>query len=228
MTKKLRLIIGIDEAGRGPLAGPISVGVFVTEEKMEKWILQNIFENKLRDSKKLSLKKREEIYKKFCLLKKASKVNFSVSHTSNKIIDQKGISHATKIGIRKSLNRITMKYLASATGANTRNFSAEKYPCISELSVKEISVRLDGLLKAPEEFENQKTIIKGDESDVFIACASIVAKVSRDRLMCRLSSKYPNYNLKIHKGYGTRLHRALIKKHGPSPLHRKSFLKRII
>ena len=69
-TEKSEVIIGIDEAGRGPLAGPVSVGVFGAEKKLEKWILKNIFQNKLRDSKKLSPKKREEIYKKFCLLKK--------------------------------------------------------------------------------------------------------------------------------------------------------------
>lgn len=84
-------------------------------------------------------------------------------------------------------------------------------------------IRLDGSLKAPAEYENQKTIIKGDEKDVFIACASIVAKVSRDALMVRLAKKYSKYKFEIHKGYGTLLHRSLIKKHGLSPLHRRSF-----
>ena len=86
-------------------------------------------------------------------------------------------------------------------------------------------IRLDGLLKAPKEFKNQKTIIKGDEKDVFIACASIVAKVSRDNLMCKLALKYPQYNFETHKGYGTLLHRHLIKKLGLSEIHRKSFCK---
>ena len=197
----MKLIIGVDEAGRGPLAGPISVGAFGAEKKMEKWLLKNIFNNKLRDSKKLSPKKREEIYKKFCKLKKENKISFSVSHISNKIIDKRGLTYAINLGIKKSLN-------------------------ISEFFGSEISVRLDGLLKAPKEFKNQKTIIKGDEKDVFIACASIVAKVSRDRLMCRLAKKFPQYSFEIHKGYGTALHYKLIKKYGISPLHRKSFLKK--
>ncbi|NLE07454.1 MAG: ribonuclease HII [Parcubacteria group bacterium] len=213
----MQLIIGVDEAGRGPLAGPVSVGVFGAEKQMEKWLLKNIFNNKLQDSKKLSSTKREEIYKKFCELKKSGKIHFCVSHISNKIIDEKGISFAIKLGLKKSLNRIAMRYCASTTDA--------KISHISELSVKEIFLRLDGLLKAPEKFKNQKTIIKGDEKDVFIACASIIAKVERDRLMCRLGSKYPLYELQIHKGYGTALHRKHLQKHGLSPLHRKSFCK---
>jgi ribonuclease HII len=193
----MKYIIGIDEAGRGPLAGPVSVGVFSAEAKMEKWLLKNIFENKLRDSKKLSPKKREEIYKKFLELKKEGKINFSVSHISNKIIDKKGISYAINLAINKLL-------------VNTKRSAS--------------NIRLDGLLKAPAEFKNQRTIIKGDEKDVFIASASIVAKVTRDHLMCHLSKKFPNYSFEIHKGYGTTLHYRLIKKFGISKIHRKSFL----
>jgi len=198
-----KYVVGIDEAGRGPLAGPVTVGIFWAEKRIEKWLLRNIFDNKLRDSKKLSHKKREEIYKILLNLKKQNLVYFSVSHASNKIIDKKGISHAIRLGIVKCL----------------RNFEFKNY---------ELKILLDGSLKAPEEFKNQKTIIKGDEKDVFIACASIVAKVTRDRLMCRLALKYPHYAFEIHKGYGTKLHYSLIKKHGLSEIHRKSFCKKLI
>lgn len=213
----MNYIVGIDEAGRGPLAGPVSVGLFSAEQKMGKWILKNIFENKLRDSKKLTPKKREEIYEKFCALRKnptslklrgASKIFFSVAHISNKIIDKKGISKAVKIGILKSLKKLDHK-----------NPTYKGRPC---------RLRLDGLLKAPPEFKNQKTIIKGDEKDVFIACASIVAKVCRDQLMRQLAQKYPKYSLEIHKGYGTSLHCLLIKKHGLSLVHRASFCKSLL
>jgi ribonuclease HII len=131
--------------------------------------------------------------------------------------------------LEKISNHLSEKSLARLTEPSTRNFSAEKYPCIFDLAAKanSLEIRLDGLLKAPPKFKNQKTIIKGDEKDVFIACASIVAKVSRDRLMCQLAKKYPKYSLEIHKGYGTLLHRNLIKKHGLSPLHRKSFCKNL-
>src|SRR3989344_7291099 len=202
-----KYIVGVDEAGRGPLAGPVSVGVFSAENKMRSWLLKNIFNNRLRDSKKLNPKKREEIYKKFVKLKKSGKINFQISHISSKIIDKVGISKSIKIGISKSLTKLHSFY-------DRKN------------SVK-IEIKLDGLLKAPKEY-NQKTIIKGDEKDVFIACASIVAKVSRDRLMCRLAKKYPKYGFEIHKGYGTARHVELIKKHGLSNLHRASFCSLII
>lgn len=193
--------MGVDEAGRGPLAGPVTVAAFWANGEMEKWLLKNIFDNKLRDSKKLSPQKREEIYKMFLILKKQNKIFFSVSHISNKIIDKKGIIYAINLAIKRVL--VYTKRSASNI------------------------VRLDGLLKAPEEFKNQKTIIKGDEKDVFIACASIVAKVRRDRLMCHLASKYPVYELQIHKGYGTKPHYQLLRKHGLSKIHRKSFCKNL-
>ncbi|MEK7635086.1 MAG: ribonuclease HII [Patescibacteria group bacterium] len=224
ILNKIKYIVGIDEAGRGPLAGPVSVGVFGAEKGMEKWLLKNIFDNKLRDSKKLSPKKREEIYKKLLILKKQSKINFSVSHISNKIIDEKGISYAIKLGVRKSLSPKVLKCTDIFLLENSSCSAQSASQGISKSFGSEISVRLDGSLKAPEEFKNQKTIIKGDEKDVFIACASIVAKVERDRLMCRLGSKYPLYKLQIHKGYGTALHRKLLRKHGLSFIHRNTFI----
>lgn len=212
-SKKERFIIGIDEAGRGPLAGPVTVGAFGAYEKMGNWLLKNIFNNKLRDSKKLSSKKREEIYKKLCMLKNEGRIFFAVSHISNKIIDKKGISYATKLGIIGCLKKLEHE-TATNKGA----------PCwLRKCGV----IRLDGSLKAPEEYKNQKTIIKGDEKDVFIACASIVAKVSRDRLMTRLGSTLPLYAFQIHKGYGTSLHRFILQKNGLSPLHRRSFCKNL-
>lgn len=199
-------IIGIDEAGRGPLAGPVTVGAFRADPKMKSRLLKNVFDNKLRDSKKLSEKRREEIYKKFQNLKKEGKVFFAVTHISNKIIDRIGISKSVSRGISRSLKKLD----------HTKNI---QWPSLY--------LRLDGLLKAPIEFKNQKTIIKGDEKDVFIACASIVAKVSRDRLMCRLAKKYPLYHFGIHKGYGTLAHRRLITQKGLSQLHRITFCSRL-
>lgn len=226
------LIIGIDEAGRGPLAGPVSVSAFGAEKKMQKWLLRNIFENKLRDSKKLLPKKREEIYEKLCQLKKEGKVFFSVCHVPNKIIDKKGISFAIKSGVEKSLADILRdcpKIRDPAFAESFGKVKREKVDNQEKLKIDncELKIVLDGLLKAPAEFENQKTIIKGDEKDVFIACASIAAKVERDRLICRLSLKYPLYNLHIHKGYSTKLHLSLLQKHGLSDLHRKSFCKNL-
>lgn len=198
----MKFVIGIDEAGRGPLAGPVTVGSFGTTEKTAKLILKNFFDGNLRDSKKLSEKKREEIFAKLSLLKKEGSVSFEVSHSTPKMIDKMGISYAIKTGIEKCLE----------------NLNIENY---------KLKILLDGLLKAPAKYKDQETIIKGDESSVFIACASIVAKVSRDRLMRKLAKKYPLYGFEIHKGYGTALHRNLIKKLGPSIIHRRSFCKNI-
>jgi ribonuclease HII len=200
----MNFTIGIDEAGRGPLAGPVSIGMFATDNKRALWILKNLFNDRLRDSKKLSEKKREEIYKKLLILKKQNLVYFSVSHASNKIIDKYGISNAINLGINKCLK-------------NLHSFYGRK------MSV--ISIKLDGLLKAPREYTKQETIIKGDEKNIFISCASIVAKVERDRLMTRLSKMYPEYALHKHKGYGTSIHTKTIKKFGLSSIHRSSFCK---
>lgn len=201
-------IVGIDEAGRGPLAGPVTVGAFCADEKTSRWILKNIFNGKLRDSKKLSEKKREDIYKKLIGLKKEGKVDFAYAHISNKVIDKRGISEAIRIGIAKCLTKLDHTF---------RMEEGDPLP----------SIRLDGLLKAPKEYKNQKTIIRGDEKDVFIACASIVAKVKRDRLMCKLAKKYSKYGFDTHKGYGTTAHRQRILKFGISSLHRISYCKNI-
>lgn len=201
-------VIGIDEAGRGPLAGPVTVGAFCADEKTSRWILKNIFDSKLRDSKKLSEKKREDIYKKLNELKREEKVDFAFAHISNKVIGKRGISEAIRIGIAKCLTKLDHTFWME---------EGDPLP----------SIRLDGLLKAPKEYKNQKTIIKGDEKDVFIACASIVAKVERDKLMCKLAKKYPKYGFDIHKGYGTVVHRQRILKFGISSLHRISYCKNI-
>ena len=209
MRQKSRWIIGVDEAGRGPLAGPLTIAVFVAPKKLRQKLIK-VLGGKIKDSKHFSEKRRKEIYKKFKRLRKrgstslklygTSKIYFFVSHVSNKIIDKRGISYATNLGIKRAL-------------VNTKRSAS--------------NIRLDGLLKAPEEYKNQKTIIRGDSKDIFIACASIVAKVRRDRLMQRLAKKYPKYHLEIHKGYGTLLHRHLIKKFGLSDLHRTSFCKNL-
>jgi len=203
---KIRCIIGIDEAGRGPLAGPITIAAFLTPQNLRGKLVK-ISGGKIKDSKQFSEKRRIKIYRKFLRLKKEGRIFFSVSHVSNKIIDKRGISYATKLGIKRCLKKLQHK---SQTNKGA--------PCC---------IQLDGLLKAPPEYKNQKTIIGGDSINIFIACASIVAKVRRDRLMHRLASKYPLYALEIHKGYGTKLHYKLLRKHGLSEIHRKSFLKNL-
>ena len=195
----MKYIVGIDEVGRGPLAGPVTVGIVACEQSLYKKLKKNRRLPPLgKDSKKLSEKNRE-VYSKYL---KYISVTYAVIHVSNKIIDAKGLSFAIKFAIDKGIKKL-------------------------KLNPKNCEVKLDGGLRAPLEFKNQKTIIKGDEKVKIIAWASILAKVSRDNLMKKISKKYPEYNLHAHKGYGTLFHRTAIKQYGLSPLHRRTFCTRL-
>lgn len=194
----MRTIIGIDEVGRGPIAGPTCVAAF----RMFGSELQTKNPKlSLRDSKKLTPRQREAWFEEIKILQSEGKCDFAVTMISAKIIDQIGISKA----IQNALNQ-------SLLSLNPNSDSL---------------ILLDGSLKAPKEFKNQKTIIKGDEKIPAISFASIVAKVTRDRLMKRLAKKYPVYDFEVHKGYGTRAHYQKLKKHGLSAIHRHSFLKNL-
>jgi len=190
----MRFILGIDEAGRGPLAGPVAVGVVAVPERFD--VLKEF--PGVADSKKLSEKKREEI---FTLLEKRTEqgeVCFVVEFESAETIDREGIVFS----VHHALSR----------GVNALAPDAEK-----------VRIQLDGALRAPNEYA-QETIINGDELVPVISLASIAAKVVRDRLMVELSAQYPLYGFEKHKGYGTRAHYEALQKYGPCSLHRRSFL----
>lgn len=197
--KSIKYLIGIDEAGRGPLAGPVAVGVVKLQVTSYKLKAQAGWFRGLKDSKKLSEKAREEWFTKMRKAKKDGWLQFAVALGSARVIDKKGIVFAIKNALNKAILKVDAK------GGETLAL-------------------LDGGLRASEEFSSQKTIIKGDEKEPVIALASIVAKVSRDRLMKKNGQKYPEYGFEKHKGYGTRGHYRKIKKYGISPIHRKSFL----
>ncbi len=200
-------IIGIDEVGRGPIAGPVAVGAFVVlQPEIAK--LGKLFRG-VKESKQISHEKREEWFVKIKKAQKIGVVDFAVTFQSEKIIDTKGLSFAIKNALAISISKIVVK-----------NKKAGLNPAAA-------LVLLDGGLKAPAHFINQKTIIRGDAKEQTIALASICAKVLRDRRMVAFASKHPNYGFEIHKGYGTKAHYAAIKKHGLSPLHRRSFCTKI-
>ncbi len=205
---KFNFLVGIDEAGRGPLAGPVSVGVVIMKWPANSVKKSSVTQTKrsahplfeiAADSKKLSADKREEIFKKIRAAKKEGTLDYAVSLSSADMIDKKGIVFAIRHALSKSLKKI---------GALPH----------------QTLVLLDGSLSAPEEFIFQETIIRGDQSEPIIGLASIAAKVTRDQKMIQLSKQYPDYDFHIHKGYGTLAHRQKIKKFGPSEIHRKSFL----
>jgi ribonuclease HII len=196
---KIKYICGIDEVGRGPVAGPVTVGLTLYKKSDAK-----LFEElPLLDSKKLSEKKREEILKMMHSWKKEGKMFFATASVRADEIDRIGISKSIKKCVRTVLSKI-------------------------EVSLDEIMVSLDGGLYAPEEFIHQETIIKGDTKHRAIAFASIVAKVTRDHHMERQAEVYPGYGLERHKGYGTKAHYEALDKLGISSVHRKSFLKKLI
>ena len=193
-------IVGIDEVGRGPLAGPVTLAYVACPSRFVRRALSLSKDNKkenIRDSKKLTLKKREEWFRH---LKAHSHLEYGVTSVGAGTIDAIGISRSIKIGIKR---------------------------LVSRLSVKPKMILLDGSLYAPPEYP-QKTIIKGDEKIPIIAAASVIAKVTRDRKMTRLAKKFPNYSFEIHKGYGTKLHCKLVKKYGLCDIHRRSFCTRFV
>ncbi len=195
---KTKFIIGIDEAGRGPLAGPVSVGAVIISSDFDKKLLKGI-----RDSKKLSELQRNIWFRKLKIWKKEEKLNYAVTLVGAHIIDKRGISFA----IRKAISKCMYKLNAHES---------------------ECEIFLDGSLKAPKKFLTQKTIIGGDDKVAIISLAAIAAKVTRDKKMARLARLYPNYGFDIHVGYGTLLHRKNIKKYGLSEIHRQSFCKNLV
>ncbi len=182
------LLAGVDEAGRGPLAGPVYAAAVILPEDL-------VIEG-LDDSKKLSEKRREELYE--IITQKA--VCWAVATADEKEIDEINIRNATY----KAMNRAVAKLTTQP-----------EYVLIDGDAVKEMEIP-------------HICVVKGDAKSRSIAAASILAKVSRDRYLKELDEKYPQYKFAQHKGYGTKLHYEMIEEHGISPVHRKSFLKKIL
>lgn len=204
-----RYTIGIDEVGRGPVAGPVCVCVsFLRADFEEKF---NQVTTGIRDSKKMTEKKRKEWLELFKEWQKEGWFDFVIKNKTASAIDRLGISQCLKKCIEEGLKEISEKIEPNS----------------------EIKIYLDGSLKAPQEFINQETIIKGDEKIPLISTASIIAKVFRDTYMEKLQkqmqeAKMPDYGFDKHKGYGTKTHLEAISKYGLSKYHRKSFLKNFL
>ncbi len=187
----MKWVVGIDEVGRGPVAGPVAVcacAIPLVQYKVVEW-------SGLNDSKKMTVKARNEWYKKVLKLK----IKHSVVYKSNIFIDNNGILLAVSSCISEALKNLNLK-------------------------PKDCKILLDGSLKAPTEYKSQKTIIRGDQKEKIISLASVIAKVSRDRKMEAQHKKHPKYAWAQNKGYGTKEHYKAIKKYGLTSLHRKTFL----
>ena len=189
VSSGFNIICGVDEAGRGPLAGPVCAAAVIlpTDAVIEG----------LDDSKKLSEKKRERLYGE--IINKA--IAYSVAYGTLEEIESVNILEATFLAMNRAIDGLSVKPDFAIVDGN-RVPKNIKIPCA--------------------------TLVKGDSKSMSVAAASVLAKVTRDRLMLTYDEKYPQYNFKKHKGYGTKEHTRLLKEYGPSPIHRLSFLKNIL
>lgn len=188
-----KIICGADEAGRGPLAGPVSVGVVVMKpDSMLEWV---------NDSKKVTERRREILYDRII----EDSLAWSVNLVSQQEIDELNILEATKKGLTYAIKDV-----------------------IEQLKQKPDILIVDALREIDTCGITYQSIIKGDANCYSISCASILAKVTRDRIMREWDEIYPQYGFAKNKGYGTAAHIAAIKEFGPCPLHRKSFIKNFI
>lgn len=219
MSKKVKYIVGIDEVGRGPIAGPITFCAFIMKSDTD--ILKVFDKRILKDSKKLSDIKRREIRTKLNKLKLSGDVDFVIVSTSAKTIDSIGLSKVIKKSIESCLSKLLRL-----------NYNLDK---------SNTKIYLDGGLKIDNEYIikikkkynsdlEYETVIKGDEKIESIACASIMAKITRDNYMIYSANKLYDkdgkfYDWKNNVGYGTSKHYEYLKLHGATDLHRQSFLK---
>lgn len=183
-----KYVCGVDEAGRGPLAGPVCAAAVILDPDTE---LEGV-----NDSKKLSEKKRETLYDVIC----SKALAYSIAFATVEEIEEYNILNATYLAMNRA---------------------------IEGLKIKADFALIDGN-RVPKDIKTEcRTVVKGDAKSLSIAAASILAKVTRDRLLLEYDKKYPEYNFAKHKGYGTVEHMEAIRKFGPSEVHRPSFLKKL-
>lgn len=187
-SKGYKYICGVDEAGRGPLCGPVVAAAVI--------LPKGVCIEGVNDSKKLSEKKREKLYDD--IMEKALAVGVGISDVD--VIEKVNILNATKLAMVQAIENLNVK---------------PEYVLIDGNQRIDIAIPLD-------------TVVKGDAKSESIACASIIAKVTRDRLLIEYDKKYPEYGFAKHKGYGTKVHIEAIKQYGLTPIHRPSFCQKFI
>jgi len=188
-SKGFNFVCGVDEAGRGPLAGPVYAAAVILPE--------NCIIEGLNDSKKLSEAKREKLYDVII----ESAISYCIASASVEEIEEHNILNATYLAMNRAINGLNVPADYALIDGN----------------------RIPTDIKVPCEY-----VIKGDAKSYSVAAASILAKVTRDRVMDEMDAKYPQYQFKKHKGYGTKVHTEAIIKYGPSEIHRMSFLKKLL
>lgn len=188
LNNGFKFVCGVDEAGRGPLAGPVCAAAVILPSDT---IIEGV-----NDSKKLSEKKREML---FDIIKEQA-LSYCIAFATVEEIEEYNILNATMLAMKRA---------------------------VEGLEIKADYAMIDGNRLPPLDIAGE-CIVKGDAKSMSIACASILAKVSRDRLLYEYAKEYPQYHFDKHKGYGTKLHTQALKEFGPCPYHRVSFLKKIL
>ncbi|MEK9134855.1 MAG: ribonuclease HII [Patescibacteria group bacterium] len=189
--KGFKNVAGLDEAGRGPLAGPVVAGAVIINWRT--FLQGRSVLLKIRDSKQLSAKQREFFYN---LITKDKNIRWGIGIVSEKIIDKINIKNAAELAMARAIKKLKPDFLI-IDGNNIKNYKLK--------------------------IINYKLIVKGDEKVFSCAAASILAKVTRDRIMLKYHKKFPKYRFDLHKGYGTKLHLEMLKRFGRCAIHRNSF-----
>ena len=183
--KGYSMVCGVDEAGRGPLCGPVVAAAVI--------LPNGLYIEGLNDSKKLTEKKREKLFDEIC----NSAIAYAIAESSVEEINETNILEATLSAMRKAIDSLPVK---------------------ADFALIDGNISRDFQLPA-------KAVIHGDALSPSIAAASILAKVTRDRLCYKLDKEYPQYQIAKHKGYGTKVHMDALRKYGPSPIHRTKFIR---
>jgi ribonuclease HII len=215
-----RVVIGVDEAGRGCLAGPVVAGACAVSRELfsDSRVLRK--SALINDSKKLSAADRESQFAVLQDLKEAGIIDFAIGLGSVDEIAELNILGATRLAMQRAVET-----LANRNHAWSLPNAVADEPLFRE--VGGLQMLVDGRPLKPFPYAHE-ALVKGDGRSLCIAMASIAAKVERDRLMRRLSRIHVSYGFDQHKGYGTAAHRAALKEHGPCPIHRKLFLRKVL
>lgn len=217
-------IVGVDEAGRGCFAGPVVAGAV--------WVHRSFYQNStpikrskfINDSKQISAETREEIFALIEHWERKGELVFSMGEASVREIETLNILGASRLAMHRAVEGI-LKKLTPESPCPFATAGTDDAPLFDRGKAFP-KMLIDGRPLTPFVWRHD-AVVKGDATSLAIALASIVAKVSRDRMMSAVDAEYPEYGFREHKGYGTPVHIAAIRKHGISPLHRPSFLKKL-
>ncbi len=221
--KGFKMVAGLDEAGRGPLAGPVLAATVVIKQGFK----NKESKLKIKDSKQLTPEQREKFYR---ILTNHPQIKWGIGRVSEKVIDKINILEATKLAMQKAIKNLQEKLKKERKVRNWSRPKSRDREILDEMSflILDGNFKINSTLRQTQGSKRvriipQKSIIKADVKVFSCAAASIIAKVTRDRIMLKYDKKYPKYGFKKHKGYPTKSHKKILKKIGPCPIHRKTF-----